>query len=167
MTDKKMNEKEYSLIEATEEFRAALQYVIERVMTTHQISRSELARRIKCSRSNISQLLSENGNPRIETIAKIFWALDDEAVISSKFLSESTYFKPFNMPDFGGTKTPIESIEEKVVHNRPKNKGQLEVFRETGWAQYAMMAGLSSNTRVVIANDQASEKGNSRLLRAS
>lgn len=69
---------------AVERLRADLQHVIFTVMQESGINRKALADRLACSQSNISQLLSEDGNPTIETIGRVFYALRDELHISSK-----------------------------------------------------------------------------------
>lgn len=72
----------------TENFRADLQHAIYVVMRALGINRKELAKRLECSQANISQILSDEGNPTIETIARIFHALGDVPHISSEIFQQ-------------------------------------------------------------------------------
>lgn len=77
---------EESLIFAIEEFVADSQYCIQKVMNEKKVSRSELARRLGCTPANVTQMLSENSNLRLDTVARIFHALEDRCVLQSEFL---------------------------------------------------------------------------------
>lgn len=68
---------------AIEEFRAGIQHVIWNVMKHKGVSQKKLAELLDCSSANISQMLSEDGNPTTETIARIFFHLGDKPIISS------------------------------------------------------------------------------------
>jgi predicted XRE-type DNA-binding protein len=50
-------------------------------METDDVSRSELARRLGCSRANISRLLNEKANFKMEMLAKLATALDRDIEI--------------------------------------------------------------------------------------
>lgn len=75
-----------SMTYAIGEFVADIQYCIQKVMNEKKVSRSELARRLGCSPANVTQMLSENSNLRLDTVAKIFHALGDRCVLKSEFL---------------------------------------------------------------------------------
>ena len=76
------------LIFATEDLRADVQLTIQEVMLAKGITRSDLAKLLGCSPANVSQLLAEDGNPTIETIARVFHALGDSCKIQSSFLAK-------------------------------------------------------------------------------
>jgi transcriptional regulator with XRE-family HTH domain len=79
---------EERLIFATEDLRADLQLTIQEVMFAKGITRSHLAKLLGCSPANVTQLLAEDGNPTIETIARVFYALDDTCKFQSVFLEQ-------------------------------------------------------------------------------
>jgi transcriptional regulator with XRE-family HTH domain len=81
------NKKEEEIF-AIEYFIADVQYAIQKVMNLRRVSRSELAKRLGCSKANITRLLSEDANITVETVARIFHALEDEARISSRHLNK-------------------------------------------------------------------------------
>jgi transcriptional regulator with XRE-family HTH domain len=81
------NEQE-RLVFAVEELRADLQLTIQEVMLSKGITRSDLAKRLGCSPANVTQLLAEDGNPTIETVARVFHALGDACQVRSLYLEE-------------------------------------------------------------------------------
>ena len=87
---------EESVIYAVEEFIADSQYCIQKVMNEKKVSRSELARRLGCSPANITQMLSEDSNLRLDTVAKIFYALEDKCVLKSEFLESANRTQGFH-----------------------------------------------------------------------
>lgn len=80
---KKRAQQSMEEIFAVEEFRVAIQHVIWNVMEHKGISQKALAELLDCSSANISQMLSEDGNPTAETIARIFFHLGDKPIVSS------------------------------------------------------------------------------------
>lgn len=76
------------LIFATEDLRADVQLTIQEVMLAKGVTRSHLAKLLGCSPANITQLLAEDGNPTIETIARVFYALGDACRFQSAFLEQ-------------------------------------------------------------------------------
>lgn len=79
------NRKE-SEVYAVEGLLAETQYCIESVMIQKKISRSELARRLDCTPANVTQMLSENSNLKLESVARIFQALGDTCIVRSRYL---------------------------------------------------------------------------------
>lgn len=75
---------------AIEDFRSDVQHAIHRVMMELKVSRKDLAKRLGCSEANLSQIMSETANPRLETIARIFHALGDKPSVHSKVLRAAT-----------------------------------------------------------------------------
>jgi transcriptional regulator with XRE-family HTH domain len=76
------------LVFATEDLRADVQLTIQEVMFAKGITRSDLAKLLGCSPANVTQLLAEDGNPTIETIARVFYALGDVCKFQSAFLEQ-------------------------------------------------------------------------------
>lgn len=71
---------------AVEELLAETQYCIQSVMGRKKVGRSELAKRLGCSPANVTQMLSEDSNLTLESIAKIFHALEDKVSVKSEYL---------------------------------------------------------------------------------
>ena len=71
---------------AVEELLAETQYCIQSVMGRKRVGRSELAKRLGCSPANVTQMLSEDSNLTLESIAKIFHALGDRVSVKSEYL---------------------------------------------------------------------------------
>ena len=71
---------------AVEELLADTQYCIQSVMGRKNVSRSELAKRLGCSPANVTQMLSEDSNLTLESIARIFHALEDRMMVKSEYL---------------------------------------------------------------------------------
>lgn len=66
-----------------EYLKADIQQVIHSVMKDQGVTRKLLAERLSCSQAYITQLLDDDANLTLETIARVFAALDDEPVFSS------------------------------------------------------------------------------------
>ena len=75
-----------AIVYAVEDLIAETQYCIQRVMNEKKISRSSLARSLGCSPANVTQMLSEDSNLRLDTVARIFHALGDKCILNSDFL---------------------------------------------------------------------------------
>ena len=73
-------------IYAIEALLADTQYCIQSVMGQKRISRSELAKRLGCSPANVTQMLSEHSNLTLESVARIFYALEDGVMVKSEYL---------------------------------------------------------------------------------
>lgn len=113
---------EESLIFAIEEFVADTQYCIQKVMNEKKVSRSELAKRLGCTPANVTQMLSENSNLRLDTVAKIFHALGDRCVLQSEFLESANRLQTSGLEDQissskdvpGARLTKLTPIREQV-----------------------------------------------------
>ena len=66
------------LIDAAEKLKFDMQFAIQAAMKSKGVSQKEVAELIGCSPSNISQLLAEDANPRVETVAKVLTALGEK-----------------------------------------------------------------------------------------
>lgn len=64
------------LVFAVEGLLIDVQLAIEIAMHEKGVSKRELADRLGCTPSNVTQLLSENAKLKVETVAKIFHALE-------------------------------------------------------------------------------------------
>lgn len=69
---------------AVEELRAALQYEMLRALDEEGVSQSALAERLGCSPSWVSQLLDDDANLTLESIAKVFLAVGRRCVPSTE-----------------------------------------------------------------------------------
>ncbi|MDH3665013.1 MAG: helix-turn-helix domain-containing protein, partial [Alphaproteobacteria bacterium] len=70
------------LIFAIEEMRVSVQWAIQEAMVDKGINRAELARRLGISAARVTQMLSEDANPRLETIAKVAFCLDVDLTLA-------------------------------------------------------------------------------------
>jgi plasmid maintenance system antidote protein VapI len=68
--------KNEELVFAVEELLADVQLAIQESMLELGVSRSDLAKRLGCSPANVTQLLSEEANLTVQTVARIFHALN-------------------------------------------------------------------------------------------
>lgn len=63
-------------IAIVESLRADIQYAILKALKAAGLSRSQLAERMNCTPSWVSQLLSDDANLTLDSVAKVFAALD-------------------------------------------------------------------------------------------
>ena len=68
-----------------------MQYAVQSAMKKRGISQKQLAKRMDCSPSNISQILSDDANPRIESIAKALVVMDEEFAFISESMHADVY----------------------------------------------------------------------------
>jgi transcriptional regulator with XRE-family HTH domain len=62
-------------VEAEEDLLIDFQFLVQDVLTSKGISKSELAKRTGISKSRLSQILSAEANPSVKTFARLFHAL--------------------------------------------------------------------------------------------
>ncbi len=79
---------------AVEELRAALQYEMLRALDEEGISQTALAERLNCSPAWVSQLLGDDANLTLESIAKVFLALGRRCVPSTEPSDYANLFLP-------------------------------------------------------------------------
>lgn len=60
------------------------QFLVQDLVENRGLNRSELAEKIGISRARLSQLLSSGANPTLHNVARILYALGEEASISVK-----------------------------------------------------------------------------------
>jgi plasmid maintenance system antidote protein VapI len=75
-------------IELMESLKFDIQYAIAKIMKEKSISRIALADLMGVSPARITKVLSESENLTLETIGRVFAALDDEPCFNTKYLQE-------------------------------------------------------------------------------
>lgn len=116
---------EEAQIFAIEELIVEVQHVIQTRMVEKQVTRAELARRLGCKPAWVTQLLSEDSNLTLETVAKVFFALGEKCKVRT--VATGTGRKTF---DSAKTFDDDERVvlehtlwaEEKAVNRRTKNE---------------------------------------------
>lgn len=101
----------------------ALQEKICEIMNRKKVSKTDLAKRMKVTKSEVSRLLGEGRNLSIKTVAKIFFALGEELELKTKSETKrisATYAVEVNK----GSRVPLwhssdVSIEPKVAKHGP------------------------------------------------
>lgn len=71
-------------IEAVEKFIVDTQFRIFQLMRLRKVSRKQLADALGVSKARITQLFGDNGNITMETLARIFFALDEKCEVTSR-----------------------------------------------------------------------------------
>lgn len=65
------------MIEAEEDLVIDAQFLIQRLMNEHGLTRAEVARRAGISKARLTQLLRPEANPTLRTIARIVYAIGE------------------------------------------------------------------------------------------
>ena len=76
---------EDKMLEAAIELVIEMQFSVQAAMKKNNLNQKKLAELVGCSASNISQMLADDANPRIETIARALSAMGEEF----KFVTET------------------------------------------------------------------------------
>ena len=74
------------VIYAEENLRVDFQYRLQSLLNHRKLSRKELAFRAGMTEQAVSRLFSSKANPRLDTVARLFHALGDECIITSREL---------------------------------------------------------------------------------
>lgn len=122
MTDLGPHNEEERLIFAIEELRLSVQFAIQEAMVEKGVSRSELARRMNLSAARITQILSEDANPRLETIAKIVFHLDAEVSFSRTQTGKRKKAKPAGAIYWENQ--PIAKLQSEVKERAKKHRDE-------------------------------------------
>lgn len=77
-----------AVIYAEENLRVDLQHRLQKLLNYRKLTRRQLAARVGMTEASVSRLFSGAANPRLDTIARLFHALDDECIITSKQLEK-------------------------------------------------------------------------------
>lgn len=110
---------------AVEGFRVDVQYLIQKLMNDRGVSHTELARKLSISDAEVHEIFSDECNLNIRMLARIFHALDDECVISSRRLEEQKNEKLLILDKVSWDKV-IESLED---HPQP-TPALCELFKD-------------------------------------
>lgn len=105
------------LVYAEENLRVDFQHCLQTLLNYRKISRRELAHRAGMTEQQLSRLFSHNANPGLRTIARLFHALDDACVISSRHL-EKRAGRSHDLAEWfnvGAASTPTASMESENV----------------------------------------------------
>lgn len=71
------------LIEAEEDFVIDAQFLLQDLMSNHNITRADLARKAGVSKARLTHLFKPDANPTLRTLARLFYALGEKPVVSS------------------------------------------------------------------------------------
>lgn len=82
------------IIEAEESLLIDFHFLIQEMLTSKNISRSDLAARAGISKARLSQILSNEANPTIKSMARLFYALGEKVCVSRKKLAEDVVASP-------------------------------------------------------------------------
>lgn len=127
-----------AVIFAVEELRASVQYDILRHLKTAGISQAQLAARMGVSAAWISQLLSDDANLTLESVAKVYAALGQKCSV----VAEAAVEERRAQPEFRAPIATLWKVEaEKVV------KAEFSERRQ-GTTQLLMTVIASRSSRV-------------------
>jgi transcriptional regulator with XRE-family HTH domain len=82
-----MEDREFRRLLSSEALVAEASEVIARLMAEQDVSKADLARRLKKSRAWVTQLLSGKANMTVRTLAEVAFALDAEVRLQARRLS--------------------------------------------------------------------------------
>jgi transcriptional regulator with XRE-family HTH domain len=95
MTETRDTSFDPKMIEAEENLLIDYQFLLQERMAQKGISQSELAELAGISKARLSQVLSDEANPTVETLADLFYALGERIHVSSSSLTARTEAKLF------------------------------------------------------------------------
>jgi len=93
------------IVEAEENLLIDFQFLIQEMMSAKNITRTDLAARAGISKARLSQILSNEANPTVKSMARLFHALDEKVCVSRKRVERETY-------DLGLGERPSENANE-------------------------------------------------------
>jgi transcriptional regulator with XRE-family HTH domain len=79
------------VIEAEENLLIDFHFQIQEMMSAKGISRTELAEKAGVSKARLSQILSNEANPTLKSMARLFHALGEKVCVSRKPLDEISF----------------------------------------------------------------------------
>lgn len=89
-----MEDREFRRLLSREALVAEASEVIARLMAEQDVSKADLARRLKKSRAWVTQLLSGKANMTVRTLAEVAFTLDAEVKLQARRLSWKMAGKP-------------------------------------------------------------------------
>ena len=75
-------------IEAEENLLIDYQFLLQELMVSKNVSRTELAEKAGISKARLSQIFSAEANPTLKTFARLFYALGEEIQVGLKSFEE-------------------------------------------------------------------------------
>lgn len=85
---------EVSRIEAEENLLIDFQFLIQELMVTKNISRTELSERSGLSAARLSQIFNSEANPTVKTMARIFHALGETGRLATVSRPAAEFVRP-------------------------------------------------------------------------
>lgn len=147
------------LIFAVEGLLADVQLSIEEAMLNLGVSRSELARRLGCSAANVTQLLSEDANLTVQTVAKILHCLGMKAQLRLRFTTPEALTRSEDDSGRAGVaRWEIAPVEDPVSRSRSQMGRQAPAERPD-------TAPLFMEVARRAANSNADQLENSGVIR--
>lgn len=148
-----------ALVFATEELKADTQYEVFRALSQAGMSQADLARKIGVSQAWVSQVLSDDANLTLESIAKIFLGLGLQCHFSVAPV-EAHFAQAGVGPKLGEaawTQPAPQDLE--VLSPRPKH-GQNETT--TAMLMRAIRSNCRDRRRMTMVNDNGASSTKSR-----
>ena len=106
---------------ASAKLRRQIIRALNHALATSKLTQSDLARELGKTRSAVNQVLTGDGNLKIETVAEYFFAMGTELEIKVKSSNTTPYEFPFNRDSF-----------KEVCENLSSTKAHYSVFTNTG-----------------------------------
>ncbi|TNE61834.1 MAG: XRE family transcriptional regulator [Alphaproteobacteria bacterium] len=75
-----------NVIDAIEDLKFDMQFAVKAAMKKNRVSQKQLAEKMGCSASNVSQMLSAEANPQIDSIARALALLNEDFAFVSDTL---------------------------------------------------------------------------------
>lgn len=107
--------------DAVERLVVDTQFRLHQLMLAEKVSKSELAARLKCSKSRVTQMFGDKPNLTLETLARVFHALGDEPRVTSDRLDAivDSLRKRIRAENTGSRERTDETWTVRVSRNRP------------------------------------------------
>lgn len=135
---------------AIEELRADVQYEVLRAMKQAGMSQADLARKLGVSQAWVSQILGDDANLTVESLAKVFLALGGQCHFSARPM-EAHFAQAFG----DGCKDVPRSWQENV-HSAPVDR-RSELETTTKKLMQVIHSGCRDRRSVVFTNDNGRE----------
>ncbi len=137
---------------AIEELRADVQYEVLRAMKQAGMSQADLARKLGVSQAWVSQMLGDDANLTVESLAKVFLALGGQCHFSARPL-EAHFAQAFG----DSSKDVHRNWQENVPSGPVDRRSELETT--TRKLMQVIHSGCKDRRFVVFTNDNGYEIG--------